>query len=196
MSESATETKKIDPYTRLKMEKDAEIEQLKAQLAQLQNAPATTPLQPGAVAEGEDTWAEPVRFFYEVWTGRSKEVREEVLPKREALDKLVKAYYDRQPIDRNILRFDGVGQRINDAPCYVRITKRNRQTGAEISVIKDLALWAVADEICNRRERRVELVSKQEYEQFYAERAKHEQDWAKPILEAKKAKAIEALTSQ
>lgn len=103
----------------------------------------------------------------------------EILPKKQALEKLVNYYQNSGgkmvPKNRANLN-DGIntGQRVNQDTVYMKFTKWDSQTGKEVSTAKDVPLWIAADRIVNSSElggwRRAEMITKSEYEEISSKR--------------------------
>lgn len=95
-------------------------------------------------------------------TSENFQVRyKEKMTKEDAVDKLV-VYYQNQktPVPPNEDKF---GDKVNDAPCYVRVTKRNYKNGKKFTYYKDFPLWLLADRIIDRPRINFELVPRYEY---------------------------------
>lgn len=96
----------------------------------------------------------------------------EILPKKQALEKLV-AYYQNSggkvvPKNRANLG-DGLnlGQKVNQDTVYMKFTKWDVKNGKELVVVKDVPIWIAADRIVNSGElggwRKAEMISEAEH---------------------------------
>jgi cell division septum initiation protein DivIVA len=95
------------------------------------------------------------------------------MPPKDALEALVGHYISKK--NKAVPSPDADDANRNYATVYCRIVKRDKSTGRRMMVIKDLPLWIAAERAIEGAA--VEIVSKQEYEQFYAEKEKLFNEW-------------------
>ena len=95
------------------------------------------------------------------------------MPPKDALEALVGHYISKK--NKAVPSPDADDPNRNYATIYCRIVKRDKSTGRRMMVIKDLPLWIAAERAIEGAA--VEIVSKQEYEQFYAEKEKLFNEW-------------------
>lgn len=176
-------------------EKDAKLAELEAKVAEIVTNQATAAQEAPqeAVTEVLDDRDEIIPVWIERVgsdaQGRAVFQKHE-MSKREALEALVDHYINKRnkavpsPTD-----YTGM----NDATLYCRITKRDVSTGRKLTVIKDLPLWIAAERAIEGK--MIELVTKQEFEQFYKERGIKEDAWKKEYYEVKRRQALDALTN-
>ncbi len=81
----------------------------------------------------------------------------------------------------------------NAATCYCRIVKRDKATGQKQIAVQDMPIWIAAERMMEGKA--VELISKQEYEDYYAKKGLEEDKWKKEYNEKKRQQAIEALAA-
>ena len=175
VAETAPEKPKKEPYiTRIKREKeeaDAKILELEKQIADSKQAP--TP----EVREADDDRDQEIVVDIERDgkddQGRIK-YKKHKLPKEIAFKSLVSYYQGRKV--KTIPQPDVDDQSRNYATVYVRLTKTDTSTGQKLSVIKDMPIWIAAERAIEGK--LVELVSKKQYEEFYADRAARDKKWA------------------
>lgn len=181
--------------TRMKREaaeKDAKLAELEKKVASLVSAPQVEAPQEVVEAKIDDrdviipVWIERIG---QTPTGQAVYQKHD-LPKREALEALVEHYIGMKnkavPSPSDYIK-------MNDAVVYARITKRDVSTGRKMTVIKDLPLWIAADRAIEGKV--VELVSKEEYDAFYAGRGNAEDAWKKEFYEQRRRQALDMLTS-
>jgi hypothetical protein len=182
--------------TRLKREseeKDAKLAELEKQLAEAKTVakPIVAPQEvPQEIIDDRDeiisVWIERVGSDAQ---GQAI-FKEHKLPKREALEALVAHYITKK---NKAVPSPSDYTDMNATVCYARLTKRDTSTGRKMTVIKDLPLWIAAERAIEGKV--VELVSKQEYNQFYKERGSKEDDWKKQYYETKRRQALDMLSS-
>ena len=113
------------------------------------------------------------------------------MPPKEALEALVGYYITRK--NKAVPTPDVDDQNRNYATVYCRIVKRDKSTGRRMMVLKDLPLWIAAERAIEGAA--VDIVSKAEYEAFYAEKERAFTEWRNKNTNvlADKAKEFQAM---
>ena len=118
------------------------------------------------------------------------------MKKSEALDKLV-AYYLNNRV-KSIPKEDFAALPINRATCYLKMIKRiliGPEVGKKVTIYKAVPLWIAAERIVNHPNYQVELISKEEYNEWNDKFNEKERELDRPINVGKIKKAVETLAN-